>query len=213
MYFNLHEQYTEQTSFVQPSSYPFIFETDFQTVLFENDFKAIFPELFLVLATIFLLLYGVIYSTSSETKYQINQTYLNMTNPEQAEFLHKTEISEYMAIVGGLIWISGLRLDITFATMYLAWNTKMPRKHHLRMAKNVLIFLNTTKDLPLVLGGSSELIATTYTDASLGTAPRGRSVVSNMTKLNDKAGAVSAQTKATNVVFISSFKTELDGAT
>lgn len=137
----------------------------------------------------------------------------NMTNPEQAEFLHKTEISEYMAIVGGLIWISGLRLDITFATMYLAWNTKMPRKHHLRMAKNVLIFLNTTKDLPLVLGGSSELIATTYTDASLGTAPRGRSVVSNMTKLNDKAGAVSAQTKATNIVFTSSFEAELDGAT
>ena len=91
MYFNLHEQYTEQTLFVQPSSYPrwgfvltpSIFETDFQTVLFENDFKAIFPELFLVLATIFLLLYGVIYSTSSETKSQINKTYLkvrDMTN-------------------------------------------------------------------------------------------------------------------------------------
>jgi proton-translocating NADH-quinone oxidoreductase chain N len=34
-------------------------------------FKAIFPELFLVLATIFLLLYGVIYSTSSEKKYPL----------------------------------------------------------------------------------------------------------------------------------------------
>ena len=50
----------------------------------------------------------------------------SMVNSEQAEFLDKNGISEYMAIVGGLIWISGLRLDITFATMYLAWNTKTP---------------------------------------------------------------------------------------
>ena len=77
-----------------------------------------------------------------------------MKNVEQAEFLDTAGISEYMAIVGGLIWISGLRLDITFATMYLAWNTKTPRKHHMRMARCVLSYLNATKDLPLALGGS-----------------------------------------------------------
>ena len=137
----------------------------------------------------------------------------NMRNQDEAEFLDTAGISEYMAIVGGLIWISGLRLDITFATMYLAWNTKMPRKHHMRMARCVLSYLNSTKELPLVLGGSSEVNAVTYTDASLGTGPKGRSVIGNMTKLNDRAGAVSARSKATNIVFTSSFEAELDGAT
>ena len=136
-----------------------------------------------------------------------------MKNVEQAEFLDTAGISEYMAIVGGLIWISGLRLDITFATMYLAWNTKTPRKHHMRMARCVLSYLNATKDLPLVLGGSSEVNPVTYSDASLGTGPKGRSVVGNMTKLNERAGAVSANSKATNVVFTSSFEAELDGGT
>ena len=137
----------------------------------------------------------------------------SMVNSEQAEFLDKKGISEYMAIVGGLIWISGLRLDITFATMYLAWNTKTPRKHHMKMARCVLSYLNATKHMPLVLGGASDLNVVTYTDASLGTAPKGRSVVANMTKLNENAGAVSAHTKATHVVFTSSFEAELDGVT
>ena len=49
MYFKAIEQYTEQgtgiksTPYLLDTSYPSIFETDFQTVLFENDFKAIFP--------------------------------------------------------------------------------------------------------------------------------------------------------------------------
>ena len=58
-----------------------------------------------------------------------------------------------------------------------------------------------------------ELQVITYTDASLGTAPKGRSVVANLTKLNPDAGAVSASTKATTIVFTSSFEPELDGVT
>lgn len=122
MYFNLHEQLTEQTLFVQPSLYPSIFETDFQTVLFENDFKAIFPELFLVLATIFLLLYGVIYSTSSETKYQINQTYLNMSDPEQKTFvqpmsyLNKQSLS-YPLLLNNISWLGVLCLIFSFCLL------------------------------------------------------------------------------------------------
>lgn len=115
MYFNLHEQYTEQTLFVQPSSYPFIFETDFQTVLFENDFKAIFPELFLVLATIFLLLYGVIYSTSSGKKYQNNQAYLNEGENQQAPLVCPTEKisffqASYPLLLNNISWLGVLCL-------------------------------------------------------------------------------------------------------
>jgi len=42
--------------------------------------------------------------------------------------------------------------------------------------------LKTTRDLPLVLGGEEDIQVTTYTDASLGTAPKGRSVVANTTR-------------------------------
>jgi hypothetical protein len=135
----------------------------------------------------------------------------NMANQELAEYLDARGITEYMVIVGGLIWISGLRFDILFSTMYLAWSTKQPRKHHLKMARHVLTYLYNTKDTPLVLGGCADLEVVTYTDASLGTAPRGRSVVANLTKLCTQAGAVSAHTKATDVVFMSSFEAELDG--
>ena len=134
-----------------------------------------------------------------------------MENQELAEFLDAKGITQYMVIVGGLIWISGLRFDILFSTMYLAWSTKQPRQHHLKMARHVLTYLYTTKETPLVLGGLADMEVVTYTDASLGTAPRGRSVVANLTKLNEHAGAVSAHTKATDVVFMSSFESELDG--
>ena len=137
----------------------------------------------------------------------------SMRNDEQAEFLDKKGMHDYMTVVGSLIWVSGLRLDIMFPTMYLAWSTKAPRRHHMRMAENVLMYLYTTKDCPLVLGGSSEIDVHTFTDASLGTGPKGRSVIANLTKLHPSAGAVSACTKATNVVFTSSFEAELDGVT
>jgi hypothetical protein len=137
----------------------------------------------------------------------------SMKNDEQAEFLDKKGIHDYMTVVGSLIWVSGLRFDILFPTMYLAWSTKAPRRHHMRMAENVLMYLYTTKDCPLVLGGSPEIDVHTFTDASLGTGPKGRSVIANLTKLHPSAGAVSACTKATNVVFTSSFEAELGGVT
>lgn len=46
-------------------------ELNFQSFLFENDFKAVLPELFLVLASLFLLLYGVVWTTSASTGYPL----------------------------------------------------------------------------------------------------------------------------------------------
>jgi NADH:ubiquinone oxidoreductase subunit 2 (subunit N) len=51
---------------VEPST-----ELNFQSLLFENDFKAVFPELFLVLASLFLLIYGVVWTTSASTGYPL----------------------------------------------------------------------------------------------------------------------------------------------
>lgn len=42
----------------------YTFSSDFALILFENDFKAVLPELFLVLSSIILIVYGVMCSTS-----------------------------------------------------------------------------------------------------------------------------------------------------
>ena len=53
----------------------------FNTVLFENDFKGIFPELFLVLTILLLLIYGVVYSTSKEKKYHLSHIFIKFMHP------------------------------------------------------------------------------------------------------------------------------------
>ena len=128
----------------------------------------------------------------------------------------KEEIHEYLCLVGSLVWISGVRMDILFATMYLAWSTKQPRIHHLKMGKAVLSYLYHTKDIPLVIGGDTttgncELIG--YSDASLGTGPKGRSIKAHMFKLGSQCGAVTAKCSTTTSVYTSSFEAELDGVT
>jgi proton-translocating NADH-quinone oxidoreductase chain N len=48
-----------------------VFGTKFQSFLFENDFKGVIPESFLVLASLILLVYGVVYSGSKKSGYPI----------------------------------------------------------------------------------------------------------------------------------------------
>jgi hypothetical protein len=45
-------------------------------------------------------------------------------------------------------------------------------------------------DLPLVLGGTSPLTLCGWTDASLGTGPRRRSVLGNISALGPNSGAI-----------------------
>jgi hypothetical protein len=143
-------------------------------------------------------------------------------------YLEPKQIKTYMAMVGALVWISGIRMDILFSVMYLSWFTKKPRQHHYDMATNVIKYLLTTKELPLILGGintktnedhnipstsndfTTQLIG--YTDASLGTAPQGRSITGHLVKLNPNSGAIMAKSRKTNCVVTSSFEAELDGA-
>ena len=130
---------------------------------------------------------------------------------EKRQILGKKGIHEYMSVIGCLIWITGVRMEILFTVMYLSWSTKVPRQHHLDMAKYCVVYLYQSRDLPLVLGGDSELKITAYTDASLGTATKGRSVIGHMVKLNERGGAIFAKSTATQGVHLSSFEAELDG--
>lgn len=51
-----------------------IFQQEYISLLFENDFLYVIPEIFLILATLFLLMYGVIYTTSKKANYPILHT-------------------------------------------------------------------------------------------------------------------------------------------
>lgn len=51
--------------------------TNYQLFLFDTDFQSLFPEIFLIGAGIFLLIYGVIWSTSKEKNYPLILTNLS----------------------------------------------------------------------------------------------------------------------------------------
>jgi hypothetical protein len=113
--------------------------------------------------------------------------------------------------VGCLIWIQGIRLDIIFAVLYLSWFTKSPRQHHIDMAEYTVGYLYTTnKDMPLVQDDIEPIVDS---DASHGTGPNSRSISGELIRLNEKAGAVSAKSKAQTSVKLSSFESELDNTT
>lgn len=137
----------------------------------------------------------------------------DILQPAQQRFLTNKEITTYMSIVGSLIWIQGVRYDIIFTVLYLSWFAQKPRQHHLNMAYYCVGYLYCTKDIPLVLGGTQPIQITGYTDASLGTGPKARSITSQLTKLGADAGAITAKATASQSVTLSSFEAELDGTT
>ena len=142
----------------------------------------------------------------------INQE--KLTVERDKEPLDIAQRQEYLRVVGSLIWISGVRPDILFATMFLSWNTKLPLQHHQRMAHHLVQYLFNTKDMPMILGGqlSSQegLTITSFSDASLGTAPKGKSVIAHLVKVNELSASIVTKAKATTNVYLSSFEAELD---
>lgn len=140
----------------------------------------------------------------------VEEEYDLLLNASHKEYLPPQEIKQYLQIVGSLVWISGVRMDIIFATLYLSWHTQKPRRHHRMMATYLMGYLWYTKDVPLVLGGSSIIQPIVYTDSSLATGPQRRSISGQMTRLNPQAGAIFSKSSATQGVRLSSFESELD---
>jgi len=134
--------------------------------------------------------------------------------PSRTAFLEPTETKQYLAIVGSLIWICGVRHDIVMTTTYLSWFTSKPRKHHLLMAQHVIMYLYTTIKVPLVLGGKNlPVTPVCYTDSSLATGPKRRSISGYVLKMHPEAGAISCRSKATTGNRLNTFESELDAAT
>jgi len=137
-----------------------------------------------------------------------------MKNVLAAEYLSDEDIVLYMQIVGSLIWIGGIRQDMHYGLMYLTWFTRKPRVHHMTMAYYCVSYLYYSKDVPLVLGGSSELALETFFDSSWGTGPKGRSICAVLCRLGSGSACIVAKTTASAcTVSMSSFESELETCT
>ena len=89
-------------------NFPFL-EQDFKSLLFENDFIAIFPELFLVITTIILLVYGVIYTTSKEKKYPL--LLLNCSWLGQLSLLYTLLLTLNSPVKNAVLFYNTLTID------------------------------------------------------------------------------------------------------
>jgi len=129
---------------------------------------------------------------------------------DKQELLDEDGIKLYMSMIGSLIWIAGIRFDILTSLLYLTTATRGTRRHHLEMAWYCIQYLNRTHYIPLVLGGKDGIEVITHCDSSLGTGPRGRSIIGNMTQLGSRSGAIQATSKCTMYTYISIFEGEMD---
>ena len=134
-----------------------------------------------------------------------------LKDTDDARLLSHSETLQYLSLIGGLLWQIGIRWDILFSVLYLTWFTHQPRVHHMKMAARVILYLHHTRDLQLILGGVDKLEIITTSDATLNTAPKGRSVIAFATRLGKRAGLVSAKCRASIAVLLSSFESELHG--
>ena len=145
--------------------------------------------------------------------YIVDDNDIETLSDSKKRFLDLNEIQIYMSIVGTLIWVQGIRNDIVFAVLYLSWNTKNPRQHHMDVAIYVVEYLSQTRDMPLVLGGDQDLCVHIYYDASHASGPRKRSITGMLAKLNEKSGAIYSKAAAQSTQKLSSFESEVDGNT
>ena len=135
----------------------------------------------------------------------------SLKDTEYSRLLDPSEVLLYLSLVGGLLWQIGIRWDILYSVLYLTWFTHCPRVHHMNMAARVILYLYHTRDIKLILGGKDQLEIITTTDATLNTAPKGRSVIAYATRLGVRAGLVSAKCRASIAVLLSTFESELHG--
>ena len=83
------------------------------------------------------------------------------------DWLSSEEQTKYRQLIGGLLYIANLtRPDVCFAVNYLSRFMQKASKVHLQNAEKVLLYLYSTKDRKLHLGGLDEQLLTCYSDAS-----------------------------------------------
>jgi hypothetical protein len=62
--------------------------------------------------------------------------------------------------------------------------------HHMTMAYYMMSYLYHSEDVPLVLGGTDDIVLDGYCDSSWGTGPKGRSICAVLMKLSARSACI-----------------------
>ncbi|XP_069146981.1 secreted RxLR effector protein 161-like [Solanum lycopersicum] len=74
----------------------------------------------------------------------------------------------YRALVGSLMYLTITRPDIAFSIGYVSKFMQSPRKPHLKAAKKILKYINSTSDMSLFFKRKNDLVLIEYTDTDFG---------------------------------------------
>ena len=111
-------------------------------------------------------------------------------NMDASELLGIAVIKEYMSIVGVIGYIvSSVRFASKFAHLVLLRRLQHPRRWDMYMAVWCMEYLYATKDMPLVLGGSTKETEVKC-DAALGVLDERRSIQCHVEYANSESGAI-----------------------
>lgn len=118
--------------------------------------------------------------------------------------------SYYRAIVGSLIYaMTSTRPDLCYIVTKLSQHLSNPVTEHLTMAKHVLRYLKSTKDVGLVFTKSDgPLVLTGFSDADWGAASDRRSITGYAFRLSESGPLITWKSKKQQTVALSTCEAE-----
>lgn len=113
--------------------------------------------------------------------------------------------------VGMMNYLTHSRPDIRYALSVLASAVSTPTRRHWRMAQQVAIYLQSTRELGVTFHHNSPFDLHGFADASYATAKNARSQTGLAFKTSAEGGVISSQSIIQSIVALSSTEAELDG--
>jgi len=138
----------------------------YKMFLFDNDFQLVFPEIFLIVAAIFLLLYGVIFSTSKNQNYPLVLTSISWLSLLACVFtfvlLLNSPVESALVFYNTLLiddftlFIKGLILTSTFFCIFMSLDYM--KQESINAFETLLLLLFSTSSM-MFLVSSADFIS------------------------------------------------------
>jgi len=138
----------------------------YKMFLFDNDFQLVFPEIFLIVAAIFLLLYGVIFSTSKNKNYPLLLTTISWLSLLACVFtfvlLLNSPVESALVFYNTLLiddftlFIKGLILTSTFFCIFMSLDYM--KQESINAFETLLLLLFSTSSM-MFLVSSADFIS------------------------------------------------------
>jgi hypothetical protein len=121
------------------------------------------------------------------------------------------DMKPYQVAVGIMNYLTHSRPDIRYALSVLASAASKPTRRHWRMAQQVAIYLQATRELGVTFHHGAPIDLHGFADASYATATDARSQTGLAFKISPDSAVVTSQSLIQTIVALSSTEAELDG--